>query len=291
MGNSPSWQGSPHPCASSAFWCSPTELDVHAGNAGNAGAAVDAAPLIASDDGPSQRDSVVVAQLRAELVLERTARQRAEKLRAEDRAGRCRAERELRDLARGGPAVGALSAADRNVFDGASGGATATAAATTAATATATDNTNDTYDNRADTHTLYSIGEMRSVFNSRNGCPRQGQVSPHARSELRISSDLTADILAGLEGFSHLWLLFVFHDNTNDAKRVRRQDGSGRDDEDGDADDNDDGTASAAGEGGKKKAKKKKKKGQTGSKRRFLGLRAKVKGGSTGRRGVGVLLS
>ena len=271
MGNAPSWQGSPHPCASSAFWCSPTELDMHAGD-GTAATAAHAAALIASDDDPSQRDSVVVAQLRAELALERTARQRAEKLRAEDRAGRCRAERALRDLARGGPAVGALSAADSNV---------AVTAATTAATAAATANANDTYDSRADTHTMYSIGEMRSVFNSRNGCPRQGQVSPHARSELRISSDLTADILAGLEGFSHLWLLFVFHDNTNDAKRVRRQDGSGRDDEDGDADDNDDGTASAAGGGGKKKANKKtkKKKGQSGSKRRFLGLRAKVKGG------------
>jgi tRNA-Thr(GGU) m(6)t(6)A37 methyltransferase TsaA len=62
---------------------------------------------------------------------------------------------------------------------------------------------------------LRPIGVLRSVFGRRNGTPRQPGLVPAARAELRLRPDLPPGLLAGLEGFSHCWLLYVFHQNTD----------------------------------------------------------------------------
>ena len=61
-------------------------------------------------------------------------------------------------------------------------------------------------------YTFSAIGTLRSPFREKFGIPRQPGLAPHAISRLILRPDCaTADCLAGLEGFSHLWLTFVFH--------------------------------------------------------------------------------
>eukprot|EP00667_Euglena_gracilis_P026471 EG_transcript_31918 len=63
------------------------------------------------------------------------------------------------------------------------------------------------------------IGILESVFKQRNGTPRQGVYVPLGRARLPLRPELNAAAaLAGLEQFSHCWLLFVFHANTNAHK-------------------------------------------------------------------------
>ncbi|MBI5514557.1 MAG: tRNA (N6-threonylcarbamoyladenosine(37)-N6)-methyltransferase TrmO [Deltaproteobacteria bacterium] len=56
------------------------------------------------------------------------------------------------------------------------------------------------------------IGEVRTVFRDRFGVPRQPGLVPEARGTLKLRDDpkLRA-ALQGLEGFSHVWVLFAFH--------------------------------------------------------------------------------
>jgi tRNA-Thr(GGU) m(6)t(6)A37 methyltransferase TsaA len=60
------------------------------------------------------------------------------------------------------------------------------------------------------------IGYVESCYKERFGTPRQAILVPsswgiiHLRPELNLQ-----DGLEGLEGFSHLWVIFVFHQNTN----------------------------------------------------------------------------
>lgn len=49
----------------------------------------------------------------------------------------------------------------------------------------------------------------------RNGTPRQSLLVPESRAILQLSSQVPAETLDGLEDFSHVWLVFVFHLNTN----------------------------------------------------------------------------
>ena len=63
---------------------------------------------------------------------------------------------------------------------------------------------------------LKPIGFVRSVFRDRRGTPRQGCLAPSAVAKLELAPSVQArDSLLGLEAFSHLWLIFVFHQNTN----------------------------------------------------------------------------
>jgi tRNA-Thr(GGU) m(6)t(6)A37 methyltransferase TsaA len=58
------------------------------------------------------------------------------------------------------------------------------------------------------------VGCIESCFAERNGTPRQPGLAPAARSRLRVAwGTHPAHTLAGLEGFSHVWLLFVFDRN------------------------------------------------------------------------------
>ena len=65
--------------------------------------------------------------------------------------------------------------------------------------------------------TMAPIGHIESCFVNRNGTPRQPGLAPAARSRLRLRwGTAPAHTLEGLEEFSHVWLLFVFHRNRGD---------------------------------------------------------------------------
>jgi tRNA-Thr(GGU) m(6)t(6)A37 methyltransferase TsaA len=64
---------------------------------------------------------------------------------------------------------------------------------------------------------LQPIGLFESCFLERHGTPRQGLLVPSSRGRLtlRRTEALTnpRDALVGLDGFSHVWLVFLFHNN------------------------------------------------------------------------------
>lgn len=63
---------------------------------------------------------------------------------------------------------------------------------------------------------LKVIGLLRSCFREKFGTPRQPHLVPGATATLTIrSAYLPEHSLAGLERFSHVWLLSYFHLNTN----------------------------------------------------------------------------
>jgi tRNA-Thr(GGU) m(6)t(6)A37 methyltransferase TsaA len=69
-----------------------------------------------------------------------------------------------------------------------------------------------------DAYPLKHIGLLRSCFSQRNGTPRQPLLVSSAISVLTLRKELSADFLEGLEGFSHCWVLYMFHQNTDFQK-------------------------------------------------------------------------
>ena len=71
------------------------------------------------------------------------------------------------------------------------------------------------------THTYSTIGRVSSCFVERRGTPRQGCLVPGARAELKLLSHVVqaSAALEGLELFSHVWLIYEFHENTNAGKK------------------------------------------------------------------------
>lgn len=60
------------------------------------------------------------------------------------------------------------------------------------------------------------IGYLRSCYPDKFGVPRQAGLVKKAYSELQIAPEFQPEIsLQGLEGYSHLWLQFVFHLNSS----------------------------------------------------------------------------
>jgi len=58
------------------------------------------------------------------------------------------------------------------------------------------------------------VGHVETCFPRRNGCPRQGSVCPESRARLDLMFGSNAHhATAGLEDFSHVWLLFLFDAN------------------------------------------------------------------------------
>ncbi len=57
-----------------------------------------------------------------------------------------------------------------------------------------------------------AIGRIRSPFDEKFGIPRQPRLAPSACARLELSPPYDREeALSGLDGFSHLWLLSVFH--------------------------------------------------------------------------------
>lgn len=64
-----------------------------------------------------------------------------------------------------------------------------------------------------------SIGLIHSPYKEKFAVPRQSGLVPSAKAELEILppyDDINA--FAGLQAFSHLWLIFIFHKNTPSIK-------------------------------------------------------------------------
>ena len=62
---------------------------------------------------------------------------------------------------------------------------------------------------------LKPIGTIHSCFSQRNGTPRQPLLVKSARCTLTLRNEFSGEFLDGLEQFSHVWVLFVFHHNTD----------------------------------------------------------------------------
>jgi tRNA (adenine37-N6)-methyltransferase len=63
------------------------------------------------------------------------------------------------------------------------------------------------------------IGYVSSPFAKRLGTPRQPTLVEAAESVIELDSALRAAV-DSIENFSHIWVLFLFHGNTNMAKRM-----------------------------------------------------------------------
>jgi tRNA-Thr(GGU) m(6)t(6)A37 methyltransferase TsaA len=61
------------------------------------------------------------------------------------------------------------------------------------------------------------IGVVQSPFPQRRGTPRQPTLVTAARGRIKFDKRvIQAEHFQELKEFSHIWVLFVFHDNTND---------------------------------------------------------------------------
>ncbi len=64
------------------------------------------------------------------------------------------------------------------------------------------------------------IAHIRSAFPAKFGIPRQAGLVPELRSEVVFEPDFRhPDAIRGLDGFSHIWLIWEFSANTREAWR------------------------------------------------------------------------
>lgn len=64
------------------------------------------------------------------------------------------------------------------------------------------------------------IGILHSCFKAKFGTPRQSGLVKEARGYVRIDAQWEPEkALRGLEGFSHAWLIFIFHQNDHQGYR------------------------------------------------------------------------
>lgn len=60
------------------------------------------------------------------------------------------------------------------------------------------------------------IGRVESCYRDKFGTPRQPGLAPSSWAKLRIDKEWQPELaLQGLQGFSHVWIIFQFHQNTN----------------------------------------------------------------------------
>jgi len=72
--------------------------------------------------------------------------------------------------------------------------------------------------------TYKPIGHVKSVFQGKSGTPRQSGLSKYARASLTVNRahfNNPDHSLLGLEGFSHVWLLWVFHADSGVAIKAK----------------------------------------------------------------------
>ncbi|KAM9990307.1 hypothetical protein ACTFIY_006345 [Dictyostelium cf. discoideum] len=66
------------------------------------------------------------------------------------------------------------------------------------------------------------IGFLESCFRERNGTPRQGLIVTKGKALLKLKTSVNPTYsLEGLDQYSHCWLIFIFHENTNTLRSVR----------------------------------------------------------------------
>ncbi len=67
-------------------------------------------------------------------------------------------------------------------------------------------------------HRFREIGIVRSCFGQRFAIPRQSGLAPSARGRIEIHRDFAIDAaFRGIEAFSHVWVVWVFHANRGRA--------------------------------------------------------------------------
>ncbi len=65
-------------------------------------------------------------------------------------------------------------------------------------------------------YNYYPIAKIESPFPDRRGTPRQPVLVPAAHGIIRFNKQIIQlEHYAELKDFSHIWVIFVFHDNTN----------------------------------------------------------------------------
>jgi len=62
---------------------------------------------------------------------------------------------------------------------------------------------------------LSTVGIVHSPYPKRMGTPRQGALVPSSRGCIQFLSPLPPEVLDGIDAYSHLWVIFQFHENTN----------------------------------------------------------------------------
>lgn len=69
-----------------------------------------------------------------------------------------------------------------------------------------------------DSLNLKIIARIKSDFPEKFGVPRQSGLAPALRSVIRFEQEFrNADALRGLDGFSHLWIIWIFSENIRDT--------------------------------------------------------------------------
>ncbi|KAH9497387.1 hypothetical protein DERF_013382 [Dermatophagoides farinae] len=72
---------------------------------------------------------------------------------------------------------------------------------------------------------IVSIGVVESIFNRKNGTPRQSGICPQSKGIIRIHKKLfnnPSHPLIGIEKFSYLWIIFYFHENRNKRRFIAK---------------------------------------------------------------------
>lgn len=69
-----------------------------------------------------------------------------------------------------------------------------------------------------DSYNFKVIARIKSDFPEKFGIPRQSGLVPSLRAAIKFEPEFrNADALRGLEGFSHLWLIWIFSENVRDT--------------------------------------------------------------------------
>lgn len=63
---------------------------------------------------------------------------------------------------------------------------------------------------------IRTIGHCYSCWTEKFGIPRQSVLVPSSRGVIQLLPEFNSDFICGLDEFSHLWIIFVFNDITQD---------------------------------------------------------------------------
>lgn len=75
--------------------------------------------------------------------------------------------------------------------------------------------------NTSDGFFIQPIATIESCYKQCVGTPRQGLLVPSSRAILKLTRNVSPEALDGLDEFSHVWLSFKFHLNTNSLKEAK----------------------------------------------------------------------
>jgi tRNA-Thr(GGU) m(6)t(6)A37 methyltransferase TsaA len=66
------------------------------------------------------------------------------------------------------------------------------------------------------------VGTVRSIYRLCVGTPRQGLLAPQARGKIEVTLPEAHHVVDGLEAYSHVWIIFMFHLNTRPSHRRKQ---------------------------------------------------------------------